>query len=230
MGGSGLPGPLVRIVRSRTLSLGLVLLGATAIAAGGMGEAATVRVTEAVDANWRGAYDILVRPATSRLGLESTGGLVEPNFLGFSGTGGISFQQLDAIRAIPDVELAAPMSVVGLLANTLRPHQLALLWLAGFSGLSLTLVLLGLDLADRRREFFVLRAVGWTSRSRRALVLAERAGLGLLAAVLASILAWLMAGPILGTNGALPAALAVGCAGSVVLWGAGWRLPDESPG
>lgn len=118
MDSSGLPNPLVRISRSRMLSLGLVLLGATAIAAGGVGEVATVRVAEEVDANWRGAYDILVRPANSRLDLETTGGLVEPNFLGFSGTGGIGFRQLEAIRAIPDVELAAPVSVVGLLSYT----------------------------------------------------------------------------------------------------------------
>lgn len=119
MAGSGLPGPLARIRRARPVAVGLALLGAIAIAAGGTGEVATVRLTEAVNANWRGAYDILVRPANSRLDLEATGGLVEPNFLGFAGAGGISFAQLDQIKAMPDVELAAPVSVVGLLSYTI---------------------------------------------------------------------------------------------------------------
>ncbi len=47
--------------------------------------------------------------------LAATDGLVEPDFLGFAGGGGISLDQLAAIRAIPDVELAAPVAVVGYL-------------------------------------------------------------------------------------------------------------------
>jgi len=123
---SGLPGPMARLGRARPVAVGLALLGAIAIAAGGTGEVATVRLTEAVNANWRGAYDILVRPANSKLDLEATGGLVEPNFLGFAGKGGISFAQLDQIKAIPDVALAAPVSVVGLLSYTISAPVLCI--------------------------------------------------------------------------------------------------------
>jgi len=84
-----------------------------AIAAGGVAEAARVTITGAVDENWRGAYDLLVRPAGARLELEATNGVVEPNFLGFAGRGGISLAELEAIRRLPDVAIAAPVSVVG---------------------------------------------------------------------------------------------------------------------
>jgi putative ABC transport system permease protein len=81
-------------------------------------DAARVHLAAGIDANWRGAYDILVRPHGQQLDLEKTNGLVEPNFLGFTGAGGIAESQLDAIRRIAGVELAAPVSVVGYLSYT----------------------------------------------------------------------------------------------------------------
>ncbi|HTS14793.1 MAG TPA: hypothetical protein VMH24_03940 [Candidatus Sulfotelmatobacter sp.] len=89
-----------------------------AVAAGTSAEAAQVHITSAVDANWRGSYDILVRPPGSRLDLEQTNGLVEPDFLGFAGAGGMSLAQLAAIRAVPGVALAAPVAVVGYMSYT----------------------------------------------------------------------------------------------------------------
>ena len=81
--------------------------------AAGIDRTAAVYIASIVDAHWRGSYDILVRPVGARLDLESTNGLVEPNFLGFAGTGGITPDQLEAIRTIPGVELAAPIGFVG---------------------------------------------------------------------------------------------------------------------
>ena len=61
---------------------------------------------------WNTPYDILVRPLGSQTALEASEGLVRPNFL--SGlTGGITQAQLAAIRAVPDVAVAAPIAVVG---------------------------------------------------------------------------------------------------------------------
>jgi hypothetical protein len=71
------------------------------------------RIEGEVDANWRGAYDLLVRPPGARLGLERTNGVVEPNFISFAGSGGISLAQLDAVRRVEAVEVAAPVSFVG---------------------------------------------------------------------------------------------------------------------
>jgi hypothetical protein len=93
--------------------LATALAAAVAIAAGSVAGAAHVQVTSQVDAHWRGSYDILVRPPSSRLDLEKTGGLVEPNFLGFTGAGGITLDQLAGIRGLADVALAAPATFIG---------------------------------------------------------------------------------------------------------------------
>ncbi len=97
--------------------LATTLAAAVAIAAGAVADAAHVQVTSQVDAHWRGAYDILVRPKHSRLGIEQTAGVVEPNFLGFTGTGGITLDQLAAIRGMADVDVAAPVAFIGMLST-----------------------------------------------------------------------------------------------------------------
>jgi hypothetical protein len=91
-------------------------LAALTAAGGTLSDQATVRLQATVDAHWRGSYDILVRPAAARLDLEKTTGLVEPNFVSFEGSGGISLAQLARIRALADVDIAAPIAVVGYLS------------------------------------------------------------------------------------------------------------------
>jgi hypothetical protein len=94
--------------------LAILLASTIVLIAARVQAAATVRLTEEVNAHWRGAYDILVRPRNAHLNLESTSGLVEPNFVSLAGQGGISSSQVSAIRAIPGVEIAAPIAWVGL--------------------------------------------------------------------------------------------------------------------
>jgi len=113
-----LPGPLIRLARNGTLVAAVVVLGGLSAATGATAESAQVRLDGAVDAQWRGAYDLLVRPAGARLSLEHTQGLVEPNFLGFAGRGGITIEQVNAIRGLRDVEVAAPVSIVGNVSYT----------------------------------------------------------------------------------------------------------------
>lgn len=61
---------------------------------------------------WRTSYDILIRPAGSRSSIEEKYGLVEANHL--SGLwGGITFEQYEAIKSVPDVEVAAPIATIG---------------------------------------------------------------------------------------------------------------------
>jgi putative ABC transport system permease protein len=92
----------------------VVLLG-LGVSATGMSQLTEVRLTQAVDRNWRGAYDILVTPRSHQAtaGAATTSGLIEPDFLSYGGHGGITFSQLAAIRRIPGVALAAPVSTVG---------------------------------------------------------------------------------------------------------------------
>jgi putative ABC transport system permease protein len=65
-----------------------------------------------VEASYRPAYDILVRPKGSRTSLEDERGLVRPNYL--SGLfGGITTEQLQQIRSAQHVEIAAPIAMLG---------------------------------------------------------------------------------------------------------------------
>ena len=91
-----------------------VLLG-LGVSATGMSQLTEVRLTEAVNRNWRGAYDILVTPRAHQAtaGAAKTSGLIEPDFLSYGGHGGIGFSQLAAIRRIAGVAIAAPVSTVG---------------------------------------------------------------------------------------------------------------------
>lgn len=96
----------------------MVAVAVIALASTQIDLTAQARLGAELDLHWRGAYDILVRPAKGTLGLDATKGLVEPNFVALSGSGGISEGQVDAIRAIPGVALAAPIAWVGMLPTT----------------------------------------------------------------------------------------------------------------
>src|SRR5437763_2971711 len=89
---------------------GFVLLTASA-------KAARLQTVGTVRSNARAAYDILVRPSGAQTSLEQSSGLVQPNFLADSRPG-ITLAQYHAIRALPGVEVAAPVAVVGYVLQT----------------------------------------------------------------------------------------------------------------
>ena len=68
---------------------------------------------EAVQDYWRSDYDILVRPLGSTFLYDAVGNrLIEPNFL--SGQqGGITDEQLELIKTVDGIEVAAPVSFLG---------------------------------------------------------------------------------------------------------------------
>lgn len=78
-----------------------------------------ITAEQSLNRYWRTTYDILVRPAGARSPIEEKYDLVEVNHL--SGLwGGITFEQYEAIKAIPGVEIVAPIAMIGyipLLAN-----------------------------------------------------------------------------------------------------------------
>jgi len=99
---------------SRTIAmlLGLVIASAGFSVLTAQTKAETLAVRGTVNANARSAYDVLVRPTGSVSQAEASDGLVQAQFL--SGIqGGISMRQLHQIRRIPDVEVAAPVAVIG---------------------------------------------------------------------------------------------------------------------
>jgi putative ABC transport system permease protein len=98
----------------RAVALGVAVL-VTAVSFSLLTAAAStsaLRTEQTVTSNFRPAYDILVRPAGSFTRLERERGLVPANYL--SGIfGGISFEQLEEIKRVRGVDVAAPVANVG---------------------------------------------------------------------------------------------------------------------
>lgn len=111
-----LPNAATRLVRRRVALLTLLIVSAIAASASQIGPSAAARIAAEVNAHWRGAYDILVRPAGGQREAPGTGGsgLVEPNFVALAGHGGITPEQVTSIASIAGVEFAAPIGWVGL--------------------------------------------------------------------------------------------------------------------
>jgi ABC-type antimicrobial peptide transport system permease subunit len=64
-----------------------------------------------IAANWNPPYDLLVRPESLVTGLKAGDHLAEPNYLE-SAQGGISMAQVQTVRGVPAVSVAAPAGVV----------------------------------------------------------------------------------------------------------------------
>jgi ABC-type antimicrobial peptide transport system permease subunit len=80
-----------------------------------------LQVQGRVEANFRSAYDILVRPNHSITPLERSDKLVQENYL--AGIfGGITMKQYEEIRHLPGVQVAAPIAMVGYVLPTYDAH------------------------------------------------------------------------------------------------------------
>lgn len=109
-----------RTVRLVALLAGILLATTAFTVLTAASRTAQLRTVGTVTAHFAPAYDILVRPRGSRTALETRTGTVQPNFL--SGIyGGITMAQYHQIAAIPGVQVAAPIAMVGytLLASQL---------------------------------------------------------------------------------------------------------------
>ncbi len=101
-----------RTVRLLALLLGLLLATTAFTVLTAASRTSQLRTVGTVSAHFVPAYDILVRPRGSRTALEAQTGTVQPNFL--SGIyGGITLAQYHQIAAIPGVQVAAPIAMVG---------------------------------------------------------------------------------------------------------------------
>jgi putative ABC transport system permease protein len=98
--------------RSVALAAGIIVAATSFSLLTAAATTGTADVQHTVAHNFRGAYDILVRPANSTTELERTSDLVQQNYL--SGIfGGITSSQLRHVRDIPGVTVAAPIAMVG---------------------------------------------------------------------------------------------------------------------
>ena len=102
------PGAARRLSRDRSRLIAVVLLAVVALSASGIQSAAAVVLQQTLDANWRGAYDILVTTKGAKVGI---GGLLAPNSLG-DGANGMTLAQLAKVRLIPGIDVAAPIGEV----------------------------------------------------------------------------------------------------------------------
>ncbi|MEQ6896295.1 hypothetical protein [Microbacterium sp. KR10-403] len=115
------PGPLRRLARQPLRAVAVMLLAGVALAASGIQSAAATALQSTLDANWRGAYDILVTP---RDGMHAVNGMLPPNTLN-STLSGMTLDDLKKVRAVADVDVAAPIGTVlvpGLKDSTVTLH------------------------------------------------------------------------------------------------------------
>jgi putative ABC transport system permease protein len=104
----------VRFRRARTLALiaGVLVAAVAFTVLTAASRTAQLRTTGEVSANFRPAYDILVRPKGARTVQENQTGTVQPDFL--SGIyGGITMAQYHQIQQVPGVAVAAPIAMAG---------------------------------------------------------------------------------------------------------------------
>jgi hypothetical protein len=109
-----------RTVRLIALLVGMLVATTAFTVLTAASRTAQLRTVGTVSAHFVPAYDILVRPRGARTALETQTDTVQPNFL--SGIyGGITMSQYHQIAAIPGVQVAAPIAMVGytLLASRL---------------------------------------------------------------------------------------------------------------
>lgn len=101
------PGPLRRLARERSRLVAVGLLAATALASSGLQAGAIAALRSTLDANWRGAYDILVTSADADPPVD---GMLPPNALGSAG--GLSLEDVEVVRGVAGVEVAAPIGEI----------------------------------------------------------------------------------------------------------------------
>ena len=75
-----------------------------------------VSLDQKLDGLPRTTYDLLIRPHDSVSNIEKKYGMVSPNHLNGI-PGGISLEQYETIKALPNVEVAAPIAVLGYLTR-----------------------------------------------------------------------------------------------------------------
>jgi ABC-type lipoprotein release transport system permease subunit len=101
-----------RGTRTFALLLGILVATTSFTVLTGTARTSQLQTVGTVRANFRSAYDILVRPKGSTTGLERSRGLVRADYL--SGIyGGITMDQYRQVKAVPGVEVAAPVAMIG---------------------------------------------------------------------------------------------------------------------
>jgi len=97
------------------LFTGIVLVSTAWVTFTTLAETMTVVVDQDLACHWHTSYDLLVRSPGTRLPVERGEEMVRVNYLA-NLPPAISLQQYEAVRAIPEVEIAAPITMLGYLS------------------------------------------------------------------------------------------------------------------
>ncbi|MEV1177650.1 FtsX-like permease family protein, partial [Nonomuraea sp. NPDC049784] len=101
-----------RAGRALVLLLGILVAATGFSVLTGTAETQRLEIVGSVKKNYRAQYDILVRPKGSATAIERETGMVRANYL--SGIhGGVTLDQLDRIKKLDGIEVAAPIGMVG---------------------------------------------------------------------------------------------------------------------
>jgi hypothetical protein len=138
--------------RSLLVALGLlaISLGVTLIASAS--QTTVVTLEQELSHYWRTTYDILVRPSGSRSAIEEKYGLVEANHLAGI-VGGIAYEQYQAIKALPEIEIAAPIAILTYVEESTRDYGHSLPARPEEPGIYALLETLTLDEGARVQQF-----------------------------------------------------------------------------
>ncbi|MFC4560185.1 ABC transporter permease [Virgibacillus kekensis] len=105
----------------------LLIVGALIVSIGlsylvGITQASNATIVDELQKRWKSSYHIVVRPPDSRSVTEDKN-LLEPNYL--SGlAGGITMEQYEKIKSMEDIDVAAPIAMMGYIYNTTELGQL----------------------------------------------------------------------------------------------------------
>lgn len=124
-----------RFIRSRVLLLTAAILIVAMCLSVLVQSQSQAALNRTVDENSRGLYDILVQAKPEQSKDANGGALIQPEIA--TGQGGISFEQLDKIRAMGKTGVAAPISLVSRVTQNLEAPRLSAMDYLGFnSGLA----------------------------------------------------------------------------------------------
>ena len=94
------------------ITCAFLLLVSTAQAIGMLHDIASAQTRQKIAQNWRGPYDLLVRPPASMSQVERTAGWIDPQSV-LESYGGINLQQATTIRSLPHVVTITPFANIG---------------------------------------------------------------------------------------------------------------------
>ena len=110
--------------RFTLLIIGVLLLSVGLSYLVGVTQSNNGTIVNELQKRWKSSYHLVVRPPDSRSVTEEMN-LLEPNYL--SGlSGGITLEQYETIKKLSDVDIAAPISMMGYVYNQVNMGQLSI--------------------------------------------------------------------------------------------------------